>query len=158
MRCSHALNAPSDLGPDGCRSSSLWRGFYGISVMRRQFVACVLLMSCAAVSGWKARDFHDARSCAYLAATPPIYKGYISRLPAIAREVPPSVIADIYRCWSLHPQTTMGRPLRLEDARQLNRTTDMLAFGEWGVSDASLLFVVDADGTVRAAYTYPYTL
>jgi hypothetical protein len=58
----------------------------------------------------------------------------------------------------MHPKTTMMRQLRIEDARQLTGSAYLLAFEMWGVSDASFLFVVDADRNVIEAYSYPYTL
>jgi hypothetical protein len=126
--------------------------------MKRLIVVVALLLSCATLIGWKARDVRDGQSCSYLADVGPPYKGYISRLPVFSRDIPPDVIAEIYRCWAIHPKSSMMRQLRLEDARQLTKSTYLLAFGIWGVSDASLIFVVNADGKVTGAYSYPYSL
>ncbi|MEG3123908.1 hypothetical protein [Sphingomonas sp. GB1N7] len=126
--------------------------------MVRLIIAGALLASCAAMAGWKARDLQNARSCEYLAGNIPSYEGYISRLPALSSDIPPSVIAEVYRCWAANPGKTMMRQPRLADARQLTASTYLLAFGIWGVSDRSLLFEVDASGQVRRAYSYPYSL
>jgi len=126
--------------------------------MVRLIIAGVLLSSCSALLGWKAQTLRRAQSCKYLAGNIPTYKGYISRLPVMEGNIPPVVIAEVYRCWATYPAQTTMRQLKIEDARDLTASTYLLAFGIWGVSDRSLLFEVDKSGQVRRAYQYPYTL
>ena len=126
--------------------------------MGRLLIAGVLLSSCSALLGWKARTLHDARFCKYLAGDIPAYRGYISHLPPMKGNIPTIAIAEIYRCWAAYPAQTMNRQLRIKDARQLTASTYLLAFDIWGVSDSSLLFEVDKFGQVRHAYRYPYTV
>ncbi len=146
--------------PQSGHSFSLlaFRGAKDANTMVRLIIAGVLLSSCSAVLGWKAQSFRDAQSCKYMAGNIPTYAGYISRLPAMEGDIPPVVIAEIYRCWAAYPAQTMMRQLKIEDARQLTASTYLLAFGIWGVSDRSLLLEVDKSGQVRRAYQYPYTL
>lgn len=142
------------------RSFSLlaFRAAKDANTMVRLIIAGVLLSSCSALLGWKAHNFWDARSCKYMSIEIPKYEGYISRLPAMESSIPPSVMAEVYRCWAAYPAKTMMRQLKIEQARQLTASTYLLAFGIWGVSDRSLLFEVDKSGKVQRAYQYPYTL
>lgn len=126
--------------------------------MVRMIIAGALLSCGAAFAGWKARDVRDAQSCDYLAGEISLFEGYIIRLPPIKNDIPPSVVAGIYQCWAANPEKTLMRQIRLADARQLTKSTYLLAFGIWGVADRSILFEVDASGRVGRAYNYPYTL
>lgn len=97
--------------------------------MVRLIIAGVLLSSCSALLGWKAQNFRNAQSCKYMAGEIPTYEGYISRLPPMESNIPPFVIAEVYRCWAAYPAQTMMRQLKIEEARRFTASTYLLAFG-----------------------------
>lgn len=81
----------------------------------------------------------------------------LNALPNVPRgAAPASALQTIGQCYQRHPYASLTNPIAFEGAKSLGEEKTLLIYEIEGVMDVSLVFQVDAAGTVLRAFQYSW--
>jgi hypothetical protein len=125
--------------------------------MKRRLVATAAVIGAVASAGagWIARDLAAGHSCRYTARGYARLYGDLNKLPQYPLEnVSDSVVADIQRCWAVHPYHGPQHSLGVIGAVKAPPGGYYLVFEPWNLTDVQVVFRVDGNGRVSRAFVY----